>query len=332
MTADPYDTFISALSSCRNVLITTHVRPDGDALGSTAALQQVLTAKGIHCAVLLLSPLPPKYAFVFEDAGVPFTAVEKDLPADFSLVPYDGLLVVDTGTWSQLPGLQQKVETFAGKKMVLDHHLTQESWADLKLVDTAAAAAGEIVGTLLERWGVPLDSSSATSLYLALVSDTGWFQYANTRPQTLRLAATLLEKGVDADGLHQRLYQSERAERLALQTRALASLKLLSENRVAVMRITPADFAETNATRDDTEASVNVPLQIGTVEVSALLTRSPEGLPVRISLRSKGKVNCAAVAQRFGGGGHARAAGCRIDEELADAVRRIEEALIAELI
>ncbi len=102
-------------------------------------------------------------------------------------------------------------------RIVLDHHLTQEDWADLKLVIPEAAAAGEIAAELLEQWEIPLDPQIATCLYLAIVSDTGWFQFSNTRPFTLRLAATLMEAGVDTDKLYQLLYQSERPQRVALQ-------------------------------------------------------------------------------------------------------------------
>src|SRR6266496_185606 len=131
---DDYDQVIDALSRCKRVLITTHVRPDGDALGSCAAMAMGLKQKGIASRVLLLSHLPRKYAFVFEENQIDSFDVEGGFPAGFSLDAYDALLVIDTGTWSQLPGLQERVEKWPRPRIVIDHHLTQQEWADVKLV------------------------------------------------------------------------------------------------------------------------------------------------------------------------------------------------------
>src|SRR5262249_32090174 len=158
-----------------------------------------------------------------------------------------------------------------------------------KLVVTEAAAAGEIVAELLSQWEIPFDRPIATAIYLALVSDTGWFQFSNTRPYTLRLAASLMETGIDTDRMYQALYQNERAERVALQTRAQQSLEILENGRLAVMRISKQDFHETRANVPDTENLINIPLQIATVEVAVLVTEPLDSGPVRISLRSKGQ-------------------------------------------
>jgi phosphoesterase RecJ-like protein len=315
------------LSTAKKVLVTTHIRPDGDALGSTAAMVAGLKAKGIDAKVLLLSHLPSKYAFIYRELGVDYFDVEAGWPADFSFSAFDTLLVIDTGTWSQLPGLKEKLVGFTGKKLVVDHHLTQEDWADEKLVVTTAAAAGEIVATLLEEWNVPINSLMAKALYLALVADTGWFQYSNTTPRTLRLAAKLMEAGVDTDQLYQLLYQSERHQRVVLQAHAQRSLQLYCDNRLAVMQISKSDFLEADARTGDTEGLINVPLQILTVQVSILLTEAPEGGPIRVSLRSKGQVDVSKFAQPFGGGGHARAAGLKVDGTLEYAYEKVVSAM-----
>jgi phosphoesterase RecJ-like protein len=326
-----YDDAIQALSAARRVLVTTHVRPDGDALGSTTALLLALRAKAVAADLLTLSPVPSKYAFVLADAGVEARQIAKDLPPDFSLDAYDTFVSVDTGTWSQLPGLEPHVERFTGRKVVIDHHLTQGDWADVMLVVKDAAAAGEIVADLIERWGVPLTPPMAQALYVALVSDTGWFQFSSTRPGTLRLAARLLEAGVDNDRVYQLLYQNERPQRIALQTRGQSTLELLADNRVAVMTIAAADFAATGGTVNDTEGVVNYPLQVRTVQVSVLLTQPPEGGPVRISFRSKGQIDVAQFAEQFGGGGHARAAGAKFTGTLDAAKATVVERLLQTL-
>ncbi len=325
---DSYQQVIDKLRPSKKVLITTHVRPDGDALGSSAAMALALRKIKIDSEILLLSHLPRKYAFLFNDHGVSHIDAEAGIPSHLNLDHYDALLVVDTGTWSQLPGLSDRLANWPKPKIVLDHHLTQEQWADVKLVDSSAAAAGEIVAELLDRWKIPLDRSIATSLYVAIVSDTGWFQFSNTRPQTLRLGAKLMELGVDTDRIYQALYQNERAERVALQTRVQDSLELLADGRLAVMTVTKRDFQETKANVPDTENLINIPLQIATVEVAILITEPLDNSPIRISLRSKGQVDVARFAEQFGGGGHARASGLKLSATLAAARDQVVAAMV----
>jgi bifunctional oligoribonuclease and PAP phosphatase NrnA len=326
--SDPYQPILVTLARCRRVLVTTHVRPDGDALGSCAAMVLGLRKKGVESEVLLLSHLPRKYAFIFREQAITHHDAESAWPPALDLARFDCLLVLDTGTWSQLPGLRERIEGWSVPKLVVDHHLTQEDWPTHKLVITQAAAAGEIVAELLELWNVQLDSPIATALYLAITSDTGWFQFSNTRPYTLRLAAMLMEAGVDTDRMYQLLYQNERAERVALQARAMHSLQLLSDNRLAVMTIRREDFTATKANVPDTENLINVPLQIATVEVALLFTEPLDDGPVRVSLRSKGQVNVADFAATFGGGGHARASGLKLDGPIDAVQSRVIAAML----
>lgn len=325
---DAYQQVIDTLSSCKRVLLTTHIRPDGDALGSTAALAMGLKAQGIDAEILLLSHLPTKYAFVYRDYALIHHDAEGGWPAGLSLDAFDAFVSVDTGTWSQLPGLKEKVLAYQKPRVVIDHHLTQEDWADVKLVVKEASAASEIVGELLTLWEVKIDDKIATALYLGLVSDTGWFQYSNTRPYTLRLAALLIEAGVNTDRLYQLLYQNERKERIALQARALQGLELLQDGRLAVMRIGKSDFDETRANVPDTENLINLPLQIATVQVSILLTEPRDFGPVRVSLRSKGQIDVAKFAEQFGGGGHARASGLKVDGDFKEAHDKVVAAMV----
>jgi phosphoesterase RecJ-like protein len=325
---DAYQQILDSLSRAQRVLVTTHVRPDGDALGTSAALVLGMRQRGVDAQVLLLSHLPTKYAFIFNDNGIVHHDAEKGWPQTLALENFDTLLVADTGTWSQLPGLRERLEKWQGTKLVVDHHLTQEDWADAKLVMTEAAAAGEIAAELLDQWQVKIDKPMASALFVAIASDTGWFQFSNTRPYTLRLAARLMEAGVNTDELYQLIYQNERAERVALQTRAQQSLELLLDGRLAVMRVCKEDFEQTRANVPDTENLINIPLQIRSVEVSVLLTEPRDFGPVRVSLRSKGHVDVARFAEQFGGGGHARASGLKLDLSLQDAHQVVIEAMI----
>jgi len=325
---DVYQEILDVLLACRRVLITTHIRPDGDALGTVTATAIGLRQHNVDCDVLLLSHLPSKYAFLFNDNQIHHTDVETGWPAEFSLQPYDALLVMDTGTWSQLPGLRQHVEGFNRPTLVVDHHLTQESWATHKLVDTQAAAAGEIASELLRRANIRLSPAIAGALFVAIASDTGWFQFSNTRPHTMRLAADLMEAGADTQGVYRLLYQNERHHRVLLQTRAQQSLQLYQDGKLAVMRLTRDDFAQTGAHVPDTENLINIPLQIKTVEVSLMFVEPPDHSPIRVSLRSKTKVDVAHFAEQFGGGGHARASGLKLPGPLADVESKVIQAML----
>jgi phosphoesterase RecJ-like protein len=328
---DAYRQIIDALTASRRVLVTTHVRPDGDALGTVAAAVLGMRKVGIDAQVLLLSHLPRKHAFVFEEEKIIYHDAEQGWPASLDLSQFDTLLVMDTGTWSQLPGLRERVEKWPGRKLVVDHHLTQEDWADVKLVVTDAAAAGEIAAELLDVWQIDFDRPIAAALFLAIASDTGWFQFSNTRPYTHRLAARLIEHGVNTDQMYQHLYQNERAERVALQTHAQQSLELHLDGRLAVMCVAKEDFDRTGANVGDTENLINIPLQIRTVEVSLLFVEPREPGPVRVSLRSKGQVDVARFAEQFAGGGHARAAGLKINGSLREVHDRVVAAMTKSL-
>jgi len=325
---DVYQEILDVLLACRRVLITTHVRPDGDALGTVTATAMGLRQRNVDGDVLLLSHLPVKYAFLFHDNQIHHTDVEAGWPADFSLAPYDALLVMDTGTWSQLPGLQQRVAGFNKPTLVVDHHLTQESWATYKLVDSQAAAAGEIAAELLRRGKIEFTPAIAGALFVAIASDTGWFQFSNTRPHTLRLAADLIEAGADTQGIYRTLYQNERHHRVLLQTRAQQSLELYQDGKLAVMRLNRNDFAQTGAHVPDTENLINIPLQIKTVEVSLMFVEPPDDSPIRVSLRSKTRVDVARFAEQFGGGGHARAAGLKLPGPLAEVEAKVVQAML----
>ncbi|MFN4244250.1 MAG: DHH family phosphoesterase [Tepidisphaerales bacterium] len=323
------------LGQLRRPLLTTHVRPDGDALGSVAALALAYRDAGVPADILLLSRLPNKYAFVLTDAGLRC----RDASAEGwpELGGYDAVVVADTGTFSQLPGLSERLAAPGGggpgSVLVIDHHRTQESWGTMRLVDVSAAATTELLARVLRSWGVALSPPLATALYVGLATDTGWFAFSNTTPSAMRLAADLMEAGVDADAIYRRLFQSEREPRLRLQARVMNSLELRCGGRLAVMTATADDFLATGATVPDTENLINFPLALGSVEMALLVTESPppEDDTVKVSCRSKGAVDVAKFAEQFGGGGHARASGLKLPGPLEQARERVVAAAEAQL-
>ncbi len=318
------DAFADRLRRAERVVLVGHVRPDGDSLGTTAALALGLTLLGKKATCLALSQVAKKYAFLYNDVT---HLVEVD-PNEV-LAEADTLLVCDTGTWSQLPTMQAAVEAFGGQVLVLDHHQTQEPWGDARLVDTEAGAAAEVAARVLAALRVEMTPEIAQRLFVAAATDTGWFSYSNASARTYRLAADCIEAGVDPDALAARLYRDEPAARLRLKTRALQSLRWHADGRLTTMQLTRADYEAADATPEDAEDLINEPMKVGTVEASLLVGEPPVGAVVgdaiKVSLRSKGGVDCAALLQTFGGGGHARAAGARVQgtvEEVRDVVVR----------
>jgi phosphoesterase RecJ-like protein len=301
------------ISAAVRLLVVTHARPDGDALGSLAALCGAARAAGKQTATLVPGEVPARYDFLL--------AGDRHAPAErfAELANWaDAVIIVDTCALAQLDGLDDQLAAAREKIVVIDHHATTDDIGAVRWLDTSAAAAGVMVGELLDALGWPVDLRTAEALLTAMTTDTGWFHYSNTDGRCLRAAARLFDAGVEGDKLYQRLFQADRPERMMLLSRALASLELPAGGPIATMKLRLGDFAETGARQDETENIVNEPMRMGCVEVSMLLVQTPDdgGRCIRVSLRSRGGVDVAAVARRFGGGGHVQAAGLRADEDI----------------
>ena len=345
------DQAVEILAGARRVVITTHVKPDGDAFGSVVALASVLRGGGAQVRAVVAGPIHDSF---------------KSLPGCDLLEPYDPdaewreadlLVVLDTGAWSQLEMMRRHIEPLLDRTLIIDHHVNGDVPAAWFCIDSQAAATCQVLGDLLPR--MPRDSRYlavtepvvAQALYIGLASDTGWFRFSNARPATFELAADLLRAGVDNASLLQKLEQAERVEKLRLLIRALGSLRLMADNRAAVMVLRAEDFAETGAVLEETERFVDMPQVIGTVEVVVLITEPPaqdgdagsDSTPssfadgngaIRLSFRSKAgpdAINVARLAQQFGGGGHERASGAKVVGALDEVLGRVESAIMAAL-
>jgi phosphoesterase RecJ-like protein len=241
----------------------------------------------------------------------------------------DLVVVVDTGAWSQLEPMRPYLQARHDKTIVIDHHLRGDEVGRWQWIDTTAAAACEIIADLVELLPVEPDALIHDALFVGIASDTGWFRFSNTSPRTHELAARLQRAGVDHAMLYQQVEQGERPEKLALLIRALDSLKLLNGGTAAVMCLRISDFDETGARPEETERFVDIPQIVRDVDVVALITEQQEG-PVRVSFRSKpgdDAIDVSALAGQFGGGGHARASGAKIDGSLETVQRQVIQAI-----
>lgn len=300
---------IQCLSSAESIAITCHIRPDGDALGSAAGLLRILENQGKAARIILPSPLPSRYSFLFEKSP----QIIKDDWQEAELGECDTVVVLDTAAKARLSPQFEFLCSANFQVLVIDHHLpsaNNDELGTVRLIDPAASSVGLLIAELAQAWSVPVDKPTAEALFTALATDTGWFRFANTDSRTYRLAAWLSRLGASPSQLYETLYLHESAAKLRLTGRALASLELLCEGRLACTTLLQDDFCQSRAEPADTEDLINEAMRIGSVIVAVMLVQEPDC--TRISLRSKGQIDVAGIAEQFAGGGHKLAAGARL--------------------
>lgn len=300
---------VSRLSAAESILAVSHSRPDGDSLGSMAALARAAQNTGIKAHILVPGSVPQRYDFLVEGMEL---AESKDFERLAEEV--DVVVILDTCAFAQLDGLEQQLRKFETEIVVVDHHSTSDEIGSVRWIDTTAAAVGVMVGELLDALGWSVDVSAAEALTVAVTSDTGWLRFPKTDARTLRAVAGWTEIGVCLNDIFQTLYQSDRLERLKLFHKMLDSLELHFNDQLAIMIISKADFEQTGARPDETEDLVNEALRLKSVEAVVMLTENDNF--VRVSLRSRSRVDVSKIARGFGGGGHPRAAGIRSNKSI----------------
>ncbi len=316
---------VELIDKSSNVLLTTHTRPDGDACGCVATLSEVLTALGKKPNPILLSPLPQWYSFLFDRK--PLVLGDDLAPEQLKKAPFadcDLVIILDTNCYSQLPGLEDFLQQNRKTVLVIDHHVTTDGLGHIELIDSAAAAAGQIVLQLLNFAHWPITERIANYLFLAIATDTGWFQFGNTDSRALRDSADLIDAGADAIELHQRIYQNYSTARFRLMVITLSRLQLHFSDRFATQYLLNKDFDETGAKRPDTENFIDECRRINSIEAAALFVELPDGR-FKVSLRSAGPVDVREIAQKFGGGGHKKAAGTYLPGPLESALNTIKD-------
>ena len=317
---DLYDTIIHEIEKAPGVTLFIHKSPDGDALGSALALFMALESQGIDARIYCWDEVPYFYRFLPRWELV--TQVKRQEDVFF----YPISVGIDASDLGRLPFLQGRPP---GLVINIDHHPTNTRWGDLNLVEPKASATGEIVFRLLERWGVPITRDMATCLYTAIFTDTGGYRFANTTALSLLYGSRLVEMGVSPYQVATHVYESYSPGRIRLLGLTLNTLTLACEGRLAWVVVTRAMLEETGTGPEDTEEFVNFPKSIKGVEVALLFRETEAG--VKVSFRSKGRVNVAAIASSLGGGGHEAAAGCDLSCSVEEAVKQVvplvEEAL-----
>ena len=305
------------------ILITTHTKPDGDACGCVAVLCEALTAIGKKVQPLMLTEVPQWYQFLFKQkTPVLGEDVTVEQLAAGRLGEFDLLIIVDADSYSQLGDFEQYLRQNNKPVLVIDHHATSDGIGDVQLVDSSAAATGLIVLDLIKHAGWAVTQSIAEALFVAIATDTGWFQFSNTDSRVYAACAELTAAGAKPTKIHDKLYNNFSHARFRLMLAMLGTLQLHCEGRFAMQHISLRDFERIGTTYADTENLINECHRIGTVEASALFVEMKDGR-IRCSLRSRGGVDVSQVAAKFGGGGHKSAAGTYLPGPFDNAKRLI---------
>ncbi len=315
-----FDKAVDLIDKSKNILITSHTKPDGDACGSGLALAEALTAMGKKVTSMLLSPLPQWYEFIY--SVQPFVLGENFVLDEKHVEEIDLVILVDVNSDTQLPKFADYLKVYKGPVLVIDHHVTGDGLGDIELIDTTAAAAGMIVYDLFKHAGWSISDLAAQAIFVAIATDTGWFHFSNTSQKVHQYCAELISMGVKPTQIYHDLYNNFTIERFRLLSAMLDTLELHMEGRLAVQYLLQEDFRKTGATYRDTENLIDECQRIGSVEVAALLVELNDGR-FKCSLRSRGSIDVRSIAQKYGGGGHDMAAGFHLPGPIENAMKTV---------
>lgn len=308
------------IRKANSLLLVCHVRPDADALGSLLGMALGLEQLGKEVTALSPDGVPPLYRFLPQWERVTHQLPERS---------FDMAIGMDADGSDRL-GPAEPLVLSQRWVMDLDHHAGAERYGQIQVVDPSAAATGELVYDLLRELKVEITADIAVALMAALVTDTGGFRFANVRPQTLRVAAALMEAGAHPAPIYEAVYGTRAFAVTRLLGRLLATAERTPDGLVVWGQLTQADFRRWDLSTGCTEGFVDQLRMVEGAEVALFFREEPDG-EIRVSLRSRGNVNVARVAEEFGGGGHAPAAGCSLFVPMKDAVRRVVETVTIHL-
>ncbi len=303
---------------CR-FLLTTHIKPDGDGIGSQLAIAYFLEKIGKQVWIVNDSPLHSAYHFL--DPLRLIKSFDELKPALERYSP-EVIFIVDIASTSRLGGMEGYVLGSDALTICLDHHHPSgDEVSDLSLIDTEASATGELVYQLVRRWPMELTQELALPLYVSLLTDTGCFSHTNSSPRVHRIAAELLETGISHSEIYRNLFQRSSLARYRMAAHLMLSLEMSEEGKLAWLQVSREEMARFGVTADEMACFSETPRELESVEV-VLFFQEIEGGEVKLSLRSKGRANVLEIAKKLHGGGHQHAAGAKLRGSLGDALRR----------
>ena len=297
------DRLVSHIQSSQRVVVSSHQRPDGDAIGSAVGFALALRELGKDAQVVM-DAVPPHFL-------QPFPAVDRIRITTNLDETVDGAIIMECSSLDRtgVTGLDRS------PVLNIDHHVGNTQYGVINWIDESAAACTELVFTLVERLGVGLTPDIATHIYLGLLTDTGSFHFSHITPRSFDIARRCVEAGADPQWIARTHYDSSTLGRVRIFGHVLNTMQLDPSGRVALLTMTRADAAATGASDDDTDGIINFPLTVKAIQAVAFLKEAEPG-NWRVSMRSKGEIDVGAIARVHGGGGHKNAAGCSARGEL----------------
>jgi bifunctional oligoribonuclease and PAP phosphatase NrnA len=321
----PWPRFVEIIRNNERFVLTTHIRPDGDAVGSELAMAAILERLGKEALICNAFSVPRNLRFLDPQQKL------KQLGAEVAAEVLDShqvIIVLDTTAWAQLGAMADVLRATKALKVVVDHHVSGDDLGAELFKNPQAEATGRLVVEAADQLGVELTPEIAGPAYVALTTDTGWFRFGSTTAHTLRLAARLVEAGANPTELYRNLFEEDTLGRLRLIGRALQRSQTELDGRLIYTWLELADFAATDAEPSDSEDIINMTFSVGGTEMAAILVEQSTG-GFKISFRSRCRVDCSRLAEQFGGGGHKQAAGAFLNEPLEAALAKILAAVRA---
>ena len=314
-----YDKLIEMIDKANNIAIFTHLLPDGDAVGSSCAVATYLRSIGKNATVYMPAPVLDEYKYFDVDSLISYnkptnfdliitTDCDRERVADFNII---------TGGFNNI--------------IAIDHHKTFCPFATLNFVNCESSSACELVYDIFEKCKFKINKTVAEFLYLGILRDTGGFMHSCTTPHTLRIAAELLEYGIDAENINRHFMMRITYKNAMLLKVALNNLNLFGNKRIAISSISKKDLAQYDAKVDDTGGVISHILSIDSVEIAVLITEASNNVH-KISFRSKYDVDVSDIAKDFGGGGHAKASGCQMYGKIENIISSIKKSIEKRLI
>jgi phosphoesterase RecJ-like protein len=313
---------INQLKNSRRVLIASHINPDGDAVGSLVAMGEALDVLGIQNTLYNPSPIPAVYRFL--------PCVERIQQQIDQTMSYDTAVILDCGSIERI-GEVHKILT--GVPIInIDHHITNSFFGDFQLIDQNACATSELVYRLIKTMSISFNTAMAISIFTGIVTDTGSFRFSNTNQSAFAICNEMVLQGVNPYQVAKHLYGTYSLGRIKLLNLALDSIEISHNGKLSIMTLTQGMLNETGTHPEDADGLINYARRIEDVRVAALIQEQSNGHPhssaskvFHVSLRSDGSVDVAAIAARYGGGGHSAAAGFTIESSIGEIKDRIKQ-------
>lgn len=305
-----------AIKKYDNYIITSHIDTEGDAVGSELALFYLVKQLGKNAVIVNNDPVPDRYRFL--------PGWDKIIIIDnWRTKDYENIIIVDCPTIERSGEIDQLIYN-SKIKINIDHHISNENFGDFNWVDPDASSCGEMIFNLYREMGLNINEEIATLLYVAMLTDTGSFRYDSTTYETHQAAGELIKLGIKPDKIAAKVYETKTIGDIELLSKALSTIKMTHNGRIAYMYVTKEMLDETNTTPDRTDGFINFARSIEGCEISIFFREDIEDPQrIHIGFRSKDRANVNVLASKFGGGGHPKASGCLMVGNLNDIIKKV---------